>query len=259
MASDNTYWQDVEKKKLDPEELKSEFKEGELSFDIGDNSKSRRDFLKIMGFSFAATSLTSCLKIPVKKALPYLNKHEDTIPGVANWYATSMDPLEGESLLVKTREGRPIKIEGNPLSSYEGATTAYTQGSLLSLYDSARYKNPEVNGVASDWENIDKELRNKILENQSAGKKMILVTSSISSPSLLKLISTLKSKYNNFEHVVYETGVLGSILDANEETFGSRNYPDYRFDQADYVLSFSADFLGTWISPASFTRAYTKS
>ena len=252
------YWQDVENKVLDPAVLKDEFHEGELQYDVGETTKTRRNFLKIMGFSFTAMPLASCMRIPVKKALPYINKTDKVIPGVANWYATSMDPLLGSSLLVKTREGRPIKIEGNPASpSFKGGTNALDQASVLSLYNSHRYKNPIVNGTETTWSNIDKKVAQAFEKATDKSKEITLVTSTLTSPSTIALIEELKAKYSNFKHVVYEPYAMTSILEANQRTFGSRNYNKYSFDKADVVVSFSADFLGTWLSPVEFTKQYT--
>lgn len=257
--TDSQYWQDVENKVLDPEYLKSEFAESELQFEVTDAKKNRRDFLKVMGFSFTALPMASCLRIPVKKALPYLNKSETAIPGVANWYATTLDPRLGEHLLVKTREGRPIKIEGNPLSTqYKGGTTAYTQGSLLSLYDQQRKQDPMLNGAKVSFDSLDASLVAGLNKAAEAGKPIYFYTPSISSPSFLKLIKELKAKYKTLEHVVFEPGSAGAIVNANRETFKSGVLPEYRFDKAKLVLSFNADFLGTWISPTEFTKQYTQ-
>jgi len=254
--SNQPYWQDVENKVIDPEVLKSEFAEGELHFDIGSIKKSRRSFLQIMGFSFTALPLTGCFRIPVKKALPYLHKSDQVVPGVANWYATTMDPMQGCALLVKTREGRPIKIEGNELSPItKGGTLPTCQASVLSLYDSHRYKGPVLDGRDVSWEVIDNHLKAKL--GNMDGKEIVLVTSTLSSPSSLRLIDELKSRYSNFSHVVYEPSSMSSILKANKETFGASVYPELRMDQADLVVSFSADFLGTWISPVEYTKQYT--
>lgn len=252
------YWQDVENKVLDKEYLKSEFQEGDLQFDISSVSKNRRDFLKIMGFSFTAMPLTSCLRIPVKKAIPYLEKSESVIPGVATWYSTSMDPSLGEALLVKTREGRPVKIEGNPASPhFRGGTSGVTQASLLSLYDSSRKSSPKLNGVATSFAALDQSLQAAFAEAQNKGKKIYLYTEAISSPSTLALIAELKTKYSNLEHVVYGAHTLSSQLQANKATFGQPVYPIYDMEKADLVLGLSADFLGSWGSSVEFTKQYT--
>ncbi len=257
----NIYWQDVEQKILDPDELKSEFVEGEgqLHFDIGSVKKSRRNFLQIMGFSLTAVPLlSSCNKIPVKKALPYLKKSDQVVPGVANWYATSMDPLSGASLLVKAREGRPIKIEGNdkcPIS--KGGTMATDQASVLYLYNTSRYKQPQLNGKNVDWDTIDKDLANKLNEISERGEEITLVTKPISSASELAVIREFKKSYPTLNHLTYATASYNSILVGNEKSFGNRSFPVYSFDKADLVVSFSADFLGTWLSPVEFTKQYT--
>ena len=99
----------------------------------------RRDFLKFLGFSVAAASLAAC-ETPVHKTIPYLIRPEQITPGIANYYAsTYADGYDYASIVVKTREGRPIKIEGNSLSSIsKGKINARVQASVLSLYDNAR-------------------------------------------------------------------------------------------------------------------------
>jgi hypothetical protein len=246
----NTYWQDVENKELDPEFLQSEFNKSELHFDIGTAQKDRRSFLKIMGFSFTTLPLVSCMRIPVKKALPYLSKSDQVVPGVANWYATTMDPMTGSALLVKTREGRPIKIEGNPLSPVtKGGTLPTCQGSILSLYNSYRYKGPQISNVNTSWEEIDGKLRSELDKINESGKEIVLITPTLSSPSTFKVIEKLKRKYKKFSHIVFEPSGMSSILMANKEVFNLPNYPKINIEKANIVVSFSADFLGTWCSP----------
>ena len=256
--TDGKYWQDVEKKNLDQEELKNEFVDGELQFEVGNASKSRRDFLKLMGFSFSAVSMSSCIKIPVKKAIPYLTKNETTVPGVAKWYATALDPRLGEALVVKTREGRPIKIEGNELSSCtKGGTSVYSQASILSLYDSSRFKEPQIEGKNSSWQEIDRALEGALSEAEQSGKEIHFYTAPVSSPSLLAIIEKLKKKYSKFEHIVFDMSGLSSLLKANQEVYGCNFLPSYSLENADLVLSFGADFLGTWLAPVQFTKEYS--
>ena len=113
-----------------------------------------------MGFGVAAASLAAC-EAPVKKAIPYVVKPEEVTPGIPNYYAsTYFDGHDYASILVKNREGRPIKIEGNEMSSMSGgATTARVQASVLSLYDDARYKNPSVDGKDTGWADADKTIK----------------------------------------------------------------------------------------------------
>ena len=150
------YWKGLEDLHDDPEFVK--LKEKEFSEHIpvdeflGDDlldatSTNRRDFLKFLGFSLGAATLAAC-EAPVNKAIPYVIKPEEITPGVANWYAsTYSDGNDYCSILVKTREGRPIHIKGNKLSSItHGAVNARVQASVLPLYDSARLQGPAKSG-----------------------------------------------------------------------------------------------------------------
>lgn len=228
--------------------------------DLPEKNTSRRDFLKLMGFSLtAATVVASCEK-PVSKAIPYLIKPEELTPGSASYYASSFfDGNEYGSILVKTRDGRPIKIEGNDLSKISGGkTSARIQASVLSLYDNARYKFPKKGGNEITWEQADKEINDKLNDINSKGKKSVLLSGSIISPSTIRAIEVLREKFPTLEWIQYDAVSYSGILQANEKAFGKQVIPDYKFNKADLIVSFAADFLGTWVSPVSFTRAYSK-
>ena len=108
------------------------------------SSTTRRDFLKYVGFSTAAASLAAC-EGPVIKSIPYVVAPDEIVPGVANYYATTMaDGFDFANVLVKTREGRPIKIERNDLSKNGGSVNARVHASVLSMYDKNRLQNPMV-------------------------------------------------------------------------------------------------------------------
>ena len=210
--------------------------------DLGSGSTSRRDFLKFLGFSTAAATLAAC-EAPVNKVIPYVVKPDEIIPGVANYYASTIyDGHDFASVLVKTREGRPIKIEPN-----KTATNARVQASVLSMYDSARLKNPMKGKVDTDWETIDADIISKLEKiSTDKGKNIALLTSTIISPSTEKLISGFSEKYGNVRHVQMDTISHHGMLEANKSTFGVRALPTYHFDKADVIVSFGADFLGNW-------------
>jgi molybdopterin-containing oxidoreductase family iron-sulfur binding subunit len=171
--SNKKYWKSLEDLNNSPEIIKkaqNEFaQEIPLEAFLGNNdslsnSKTpRRDFLKFLGFSVTAASLAAC-ETPVRKTVPYLIKPEEITIGVSNWYATTID--DGADLcnvLVKTREGRPIKVEGNKLSNFtNGGTNARVQASVLSLYDMERLQGPTKDGKAANWKDIDTEIEAKI-------------------------------------------------------------------------------------------------
>ncbi len=181
------YWQSIENyKEIQKEGVASNEKTPEFAIKGLDESElkgksSRRDFLKMMGFSVSAVALVSSCQMPVRKAIPLLNRPKDLIPGVPNFYAsTFFDGDEFCSVLVKTRESRPIKIEGNelcPLS--QSGTTARVQASVLNLYDDARLKNPLKNSEKTDWKSLDKEVTKKLNGFKDMGKEVIFMTSTI--------------------------------------------------------------------------------
>jgi Fe-S-cluster-containing dehydrogenase component len=223
------------------------------------HSTSRRDFLKLCGYSFASAALLASCKRPVLKALPYIIQPPEITPGKALYYASSFyDGHEYSGILVKTRDGRPIKIEGNLLSEFnrEG-TTARVQASVLSLYDDARLKNPRVENKEASWDNIDAQIISKFKEINSKQGEIVLLTSSIISPSTIKLIKEFGAAFSNFKWVQYDAISYSALLESNAICFGKEVIPDYHFEKADLVVSINADFIGTWLSPVHFIPGYT--
>jgi len=225
----------------------------EVVEDLGGN---RRDFLKMLGFGVSAATVAAGCDIPVKRAIPYVIKPEEIVPGVATYYAsTYVSGGDSCPILVKTREGRPIKVEGNDLSSItHGGTSARVQASVLSLYDVNRLKKPSINGEAASWEQLDKD----VISALSSAKGIRVVSQTILSPTAKAVIEELKGKYANVDLVQYDSVSSAAMLSANETTFGDRVIPNYHFDKADLIVSFNADFLGTWISPVEFASQYAK-
>jgi len=219
----------------------------------------RRDFLKMMGFGLGAATVAAGCDIPVKRAIPYVIKPDEIVPGVASYYATTI--VEGGdfcNVLVKTREGRPIKIEGNNSSTItEGGTTARAQASVLSLYDTNRYKAPQVKDgegwAAATWDQVDAWVKGKL----SSGKIRV-ISNTVLSPAERAVMSGFSGKYGGSKVITYDPVSAAGILEANETSFGDRVIPGYRFDKADVIVSFGADFLGTWISPMEYAQQYVK-
>lgn len=262
MENKNTYWKGLEELNNDPKFLRNkrnEFAEGipleeVLTEQDGELTSNRRDFLKYFGFGISAVALAACNKAPVKNAIPYIVKPENITPGVPNWYA-STNPTTGVSVLVKTREGRPIKIEGNPESPiFKGGVNANDHGSILELYDNERLQGPKAEGNDVDWNTID----GKITTGLAAAKNIRIVSGALNSPSTKKAIGEFITKYPQTKHVVYEPVSYSAILEANAQSFGKKVIPGFQFDKANVIVSFGADFLGTWISPVEFTKQWVK-
>ena len=254
------YWKGLEELTKNPEYEKYADKEFPEYLPVSDDAQagqgaSRRDFLKLMGFGVAAASLAAC-ETPVRKAIPYLNKPAEIDPGVPNYYAsTYVNGSEYCSVVVKTREGRPIKIDGNKLSSVTGGgTSSQAQASVLSLYDKERLTAPQLGGKEVSWTDLDKE----VIKQLSAAKKVALVSNTVFSPSTLKTIAALQAKYPSLVHVQYDQVSASGMLLANESSFGVKALPSYDFSKADTVVSFDADFLGSWINPTLFSKQFAQ-
>jgi MoCo/4Fe-4S cofactor protein with predicted Tat translocation signal len=262
MDSNKKYWKGLEELNKTPEFVeknKHEFAEPipieEVLSGSGLSSKApRRDFLKALGFGVGAVTLAACQKVPVHKSIPYLIKPEEVTPGIANYYTST---YEGHAILVKTREGRPIKIEGNPNDVLsKGGVSAQAQASVLDLYDVNRLKDPKKDGGDSGWNEIDAFVKRELAAIKAGGKKIRLISSTISSPSTLAVIADFIAQYPNTKHINYDAVSYTGIIQGNQNSFGKAVLPHYQFDKADVIVSFGADFLGTWISPAEFTRQY---
>jgi MoCo/4Fe-4S cofactor protein with predicted Tat translocation signal len=260
-----TYWKGIEQLSNDPEYIKrahSEFPEYlpiNSNKENGGEGASRRDFLKMMGFGIAAASLAAC-EAPVKKAIPYLNKPVEIDPGIPNYYAsTYVNGGDVCSIVVKTREGRPIKLAGNDLSRvFEGGMHPQVEASVLSLYDKERLTGPYINGSKGEWEALDKEVMSKLSSIGNAGGQIRIVSNTVASPTTQKTINTFATRYPTTQHVVYDPKSVYGIRKANAASFGQAVVPSYDFSKAKVIVSFGADFLGTWISPIEFTKQYSK-
>ena len=262
---DKVYWKGLEELENTSKQNDKEFADelpvlGSIMEPITtQGSTSRRDFLKMLGFSTTAAVIAAGCEMPVRKSIPYAFKPEEVIPGIANYYASAF--YQGGdycAVVVKTREGRPIKIDGNNLSSVtKGGTSARVQASVLSLYDGARFKNPMKGKENITWEAADKEIGEKLKSISDAKGKIVIFSSSIASPSTLAAIAEFKSAYGA-EHLVSDAISYSGILDANEKTFGTRAIPSYHFDKAKVIVGVGCDFLGTWVSPIEFAADWSK-
>jgi MoCo/4Fe-4S cofactor protein with predicted Tat translocation signal len=260
MDSNKKYWKGLEELNKTPEFVeknKHEFAEPlpieEVLSGAGLKAKTpRRDFLKALGFGVGAVTLAACQKAPVHKSIPYLIKPEEVTPGIANYYTSTHD---GHAILVKTREGRPIKVEGNPKDILSGGgLSAQSQASVLDLYDNNRTKDPKLDGSDTSWEQLDMFVKTQLAA--VGGKKIRIITSTVHSPSTQAVIADFITRYPSAKHINYDAVSYTGIIKANEASFGKAVIPHYNFDKADIIVSFGADFLGSWISGEEFTRQY---
>ncbi|GAB3850455.1 TAT-variant-translocated molybdopterin oxidoreductase [Hymenobacter terrigena] len=247
------YWKGIEELESAPEFMQSAFaefmpvKESHESKD--DTSAPRRDFLKLMGFGVGAAMLASC-ETPVVKAIPYLNKPEEIDPLISNFYAsTYFTGSDYNAVLVKSREGRPIKLEGNPESPItKGGLSARAQAAVLSLYDGGRLQHFAIKGQKAEVKQVDQEIRTKLAGTTG---RIAIVSHTIISPSTKKAIAEFAARYPNTTHVMYDAQSATGLLQANGGVV-----PGYDFSKANVIVSLGADFLGTWISPVEYAKQY---
>jgi molybdopterin-containing oxidoreductase family iron-sulfur binding subunit len=257
--SKKTYWKSPEERDRSPEFVASLDDEFHGAPGAGEEpAVSRRSFLKIAGFAVAGGAVTGCSQAPLKKAIPYLVQPEEVVPGRAYWYASVCGACSaGCGILTKNRDGRPIKLEGNPTHPISrGGLCAVGQASVLDLYDSQRLKQPLARGKNSSWKEVDAAISGELDRIRAAGGNVRVLTGSVNSPSLRRAISNFTAALPNAKHVSYDPLSVSSILEAHERTHGARVMPRYHFDKADAIVSFDADFLGTWVSPVEYTEAY---
>jgi len=256
MSSNKKYWKSVEE--LENSSIVEALRNNEFVEEIptdeflgnadalASSGTSRRDFLKYVGFSTAAVTLAAC-EGPVHKSIPYVLQPEQIIPGVADYYATTVfDGFDFANLLVKTREGRPIKIENNTISGAKFSANARIHASILALYDSMRLKEPKLDGKNSSWSAVDLKIKSSIADAKAKGGQVVLLTNTLASPSTEKLIAEFIAKNPNAKHVVYDAVSSSDALDAFETVYGERALVDYDFSKASLIVSVGADFLGDW-------------
>ncbi len=257
MSSNKKYWKSVEEldgnssivEALRNNEFAEEIPTDEFLGNkdgLSSSSTSRRDFLKYVGFTTAAATLAAC-EGPVHKSIPYVLQPEEIIPGVADYYATTVfDGFDFANLLVKTREGRPNKIDNNVIAGAKFSANARIHASILSLYDGMRLKEPKIEGKEVTWSAVDSKIKSSIVDAKAKGGQVVLLTNSLASPSTEKLIADFIANNPNGKHVVYDAVSESQALDAFETVYGERALVDYDFSKASLIVSVGADFLGDW-------------
>lgn len=219
---------------------------------------SRRRFLEAAGFTLSLSALHGCSRPDAEIALPLIEQPEGLIPGKMQLYASTCAGCPAAcGLLAGVRDGRPLKMEGmpeHPLS--KGGLCAVGQALPLGLYDSHRLQHPLQGDKESNWEKVDQQIKQQLENIAKLNGAVRFVTPTITSPTLQASIDTFLKQFKDGRHITLDSVSSSAILDAHEKTHGTRLLPHYLFDQAKVIVSFGADFLGTWISPVEFTAAW---
>jgi molybdopterin-containing oxidoreductase family iron-sulfur binding subunit len=220
----------------------------------------RRTFMKLMGASIALAGVTACTSQPAEKIVPYVRQPEELIPGKPLFYATSM-AIGGVAtgLLVETHEGRPTKIEGNPLHPGSlGACDVFGQAAILGLYDPDRARTLSNLGDIRPWSAFLGMIRAAAIAQQPLGGSGIrILTESVSSPTLAAQIQELLTRFPNAKWHQWDPAGRSSTLEGAKLAFGSYVDVQYRFDQADIILALDADFLGGGAGSLRYARDFT--
>ena len=225
---------------------------------MGESNTNRRDFLKYVGFSTAAASIAAC-EGPIVKSVPYVVQPEQIIPGISNYYATAIaDGFDFRSILIKTREGRPIKVENNNETPVLGDANARVHASVLSMYDIKRLQGPKAYGKDITWSDFFSQVRAKLKAMAVSNKPIVLLTQTFASPTTQKIINKFIEQFPNVSHVVYDTISCSHALDAYENIYGVRALADYDFSKAETIVSIGADILGDW-QGGGYDCGYAKS
>ena len=227
----------------------------------------RRTFLKVLGSSAPAAAAAACAPVPPEQLIPYVVPPEDIVPGVATWYATVCGECPaGCGMLVRTREGRAVKVEGNPEHPLNrGSLCVRGQASLQGLYNPDRFGGPlrrrETNAAAgqSVLEPIDRLDARQVFAEQlrEARPGRVAVVTPLLSGALDRLVERWAEAVGA-RRIRYEPFAHEALRAAGLAAFGRRTIPHYDFARPDLIVSFGADFLETWLSPVEYGRAFAE-
>jgi molybdopterin-containing oxidoreductase family iron-sulfur binding subunit len=224
----------------------------------------RRRFLKVLGVTGGGAAALSACGIgpePTEKLIPYLVAPEDQVPGIATYYATTCrECTAGCGLHVKVREGRAIKIEGNPESPINrGRLCSRGQAALQGLYNPDRIATPLLRNAqgqleATTWEKAIPLLAQKV--SAAKGNGIVCVTGN-ETGAFGDLVDEWMLATGG-RHVSYEAFGFEALRAGNRRVFGTDAIPSYDFANAKYIISFGADFLETWLSPVGFQNGFAR-
>ena len=259
-VSTKKYWRSLEELNNDPkflEQMEQEFMSSPLSEDDGKDGESRRGFLKLMGASMALAT-ASCVRRPVQRIVPYSQSPLEIMPGKSVFYSTTFNRAgQGGAFLVRTREGRPLKMDGNPMHPVnQGVLTAQNQAYLLSLYDLDRLKGPQkvdrASGSSVDvsWDDLDNAVVAALKEGEVA-----ILTSTHASPTTKGLTQEFLQAFKG-RVVTWDPLGADEILEGQRLSYGRAVIPRYRFEKAKMIVSIDCDFLGTWGNAAENAKGF---
>ncbi|MEZ4459997.1 MAG: 4Fe-4S dicluster domain-containing protein [bacterium] len=244
---------------------------GDVTVTFGDGSAplnvSRRDFMRIGGVAAATAAMAGsgcdAFRNDVDYIVPYVDRPEEIRLGTPNYYASVCSGCAaGCGVLITSRGGRPVKLEGNPQHPVNrGGLCSRGQASYMNLYDPDRAKEPvkvAESGAHTpvSWDEVDRSVT-AVVEQAQSGGGIAILTKNFTGSGRRALIDDLRRALPGLQHYTYEAFNSEAVMAASEVCFGSRHVPHYHFDKADYIVSLGSDFLGTWLSPVEFTKQFS--
>ena len=231
----------------------------------------RRTFLKLVGGAAPAAAVAACSPVPPEQIIPYVIPPEDVIPGVATWYASVCGECPaGCGTLVRTREGRAVKVEGNPEHPINrGSLCIRGQASLQGLYNPDRFTGPQLRRTTNpatnhsvlesvEWDEAEQELISRIEAIRKSGQaEQIAIVTPLTTGALGTLVNTWAEGVGA-KHLTYEPFAYEAIRAANRITFDRNAVPHHDFASPHFVMSFGADFQETWLSTVGHTRDHSE-
>src|SRR5213593_1490297 len=224
----------------------------------------RRGFFKIVTTSVAAAAVAGCQQ-SAERILPLVVPNEQIVPGVATYFATvCRECPAGCGVLARNRDGRVVKLEGNPDHPVnQGALCVRGQAALQQVYHPDRFTGPQRRDgdalKAMPWDEALKLVADKAGELRKAGKgRAIAIVTQLENGSQAVLLDRWVQSVGARPHVTFEPFGYEAIRAANHQVFGRDVVPYYAFEDAEVVLSFGADFIETWLSNVSYARTFAR-
>ncbi|MES1254685.1 MAG: TAT-variant-translocated molybdopterin oxidoreductase, partial [Acidobacteriota bacterium] len=257
--SERSFWRTLEERADDPAFQERLYNEFPSEVEAISDPVERRTFLKLMGASMALAGVTACTRQPPEAIVPYVRQPEDVIPGRPLFYATAM-ALGGVAtgLLVESHEGRPTKIEGNPLHpSSLGATDVFTQAAVLGLYDPDRSHTVTNLGEIRPWSDFLSAVSGLVdAQEPLGGSGLRLLTESVNSPTLAAQIRGLLARFPNAKWHQWDPASRNNTRVGSKLAFGEYVATAYRIDRADVILTLDADFLADGPGSLRYSREF---
>jgi molybdopterin-containing oxidoreductase family iron-sulfur binding subunit len=262
------YWRSLEELADTPEFREFVEREYPQHAEEWNDPVGRRSFIKLMGASLALAGLSSCVYQPPEKIVPYVNQPEEMVPGKPLYFATAM-PMSGVAtpLLVKSNEGRPTKIEGNPdhpnnrnadlNDKGTSATDIFAQASILSLYDPDRSQTLTYREEIRPWAAFVAEINTALEEQRKAqGAGLRFLTETVTSPTLAGQLRTILTEFPAAKWHQYEPTARSGAHNGAVAAFGGAINTIYRFDQAERILAIDSDFLACGPGNTGYARDF---